>query len=290
MKISLLTTGPNVEEITRIGEEIKKLGHEFEVVDFINFSFRVKNNNLTIFQLQNFNPDLVIVRQMFSSINSVTPIVDYLRSKNIKIFDNGVFTHKYSINKVSDIVKLSIANLPTPDTAYSKESQDLLNLAEAIGYPIVVKSAKMGKGASVEKVNTREELAIYIKNFEESKLQSKTILVQEFIPYKFDLRVFVLGDKTFTMRRIPPEGDFRANFSLGGSVEPFDLSEKHKKLAIKAARAIDLDVAGVDLLVKDNDEALVLEVNHTPGMLGIEKATGENITKMYVEYAIKQAS
>lgn len=289
MKIALLTTGPEAGEIQRIKEEVLKLGHSFEVVDFTEFSFEIENNNLSIHQLKGIDPDLVIIRGMFLSMNSVTPIVDFLREKRVKIFDNGVYTHKYSINKVSDLVKVSLAHLPTPNTFYSKDLDDFVIYAEEVGYPLVVKSAKMGKGASVTKVDNKEELEKYILSVNEGKIPTKTVIMQEFIPYKYDLRVFVLGNKVYAMRRIPPAGDFRANFSIGGTVELFDLKEEYKELARKGAKAVGLDIAGVDLLIKENDDAVILEVNHTPGMLGIEKATGENIAGMYVSYAIENA-
>jgi RimK family alpha-L-glutamate ligase len=290
MKIILLTTGPEAGEIIRIKEEINKLDYDLEVINFTNFSFEIDNNNLSILQLKNVKADLAIVRGMFLSMNSVTPIIDFIKNKKIKVFDNGVYTHKYSINKVSDLVKLSLAGIDTPDTFYSKMPKDFIDHAEKVGYPLVVKSAKMGKGESVSKVNSKEELEKYINNVTEENKFKKTIIMQEFIPYKFDLRVFVLGDHIYTMRRIPPKGDFRANFSIGGTVELFDLSTEHKTLAKNAAKAVGLDIAGVDLLIKENGEAVVLEVNHTPGMMGIEEATGENITKMYVEYALNNAN
>ncbi|MBI2007399.1 MAG: 30S ribosomal protein S6--L-glutamate ligase, partial [Candidatus Blackburnbacteria bacterium] len=82
--------------------------------------------------------------------------------------------------------------------------------------------------------------------------------------------------------------EFRANFSLGGSVRSFELGEEDRKLALTALEKVDLAVGGVDLLITEN-RRYVLEVNHTPGMLGMEAATGENITRAYLEYAVEHA-
>ncbi len=289
MKIALITTSPEQEEIVRIREEAKKMGYTLEVVDVSGFTLKIKDNKLSVVQLENVDADLAIVRGVFMAMNSVTAIVDYIKSRNIKIFDNGVYTHKYSINKITDLTKVSIAGLPTPDTFYSKVPQEFIKGAEDLGYPVVVKSAKTGKGMGVQKMDTEESLEKYVEDLKNDKLPVKTVIMQEFIPYKYDLRVFILGDKIHTMRRIPPVGDFRANFSIGGTVELFNLNEKDKSIAKLAAKAVGLGIAGVDLLIKENGESVVLEVNHTPGMMGIERATGENITKMYIEYALSHA-
>jgi glutathione synthase/RimK-type ligase-like ATP-grasp enzyme len=99
----------------------------------------------------------------------------------------------------------------------------------------------------------------------------------------------VIGERVFAMRRIPGEGEFRANFSLGGSVELFDLDEAGVSLSKSAMKSIGMSVGGVDILITSDNRRYVLEVNHTAGMLGMEKATGENITKIYVEHALKNA-
>ncbi|MBI3397202.1 RimK family alpha-L-glutamate ligase [Candidatus Woesebacteria bacterium] len=286
MKIGIITTSPEQEEISRIIEEAEKLGHSVKVIDFRDFTIKIKDNKLSVTQMENIEIDFAIVRGMFMAMNSITAIVDYLKSKKIKVFDNGVYTHKYSINKISDFTKVAIAGLPIPSTFFSRNPDEFLKGADEFGYPVVVKSAKTGKGMGVTKIEKREDLEKYIQDLKDQNLGIKTVIMQEFVPYKYDLRVFVLGESLYAMRRIPAKGEFRANFSLGGSVEPFELSEKDKKTAKLAAEAVGLGIAGVDLLIKENDEALVLEVNHTPGMLGIERATGENITKMYLEYAL----
>jgi glutathione synthase/RimK-type ligase-like ATP-grasp enzyme len=91
------------------------------------------------------------------------------------------------------------------------------------------------------------------------------------------------------MRRIPGEGEFRANFSLGGSVELFDLDEAGKKMAMKALKAVGLSIGGVDMLITEDNKRYILEVNHTAGFIGMELATSTNIGKIWVEHAIASA-
>ncbi len=93
----------------------------------------------------------------------------------------------------------------------------------------------------------------------------------------------------YCMRRIPKTGDFRANFSLGGSVELFPITPEIEELSKRAIKSIGLSIAGVDVLIDKDNKLYILEVNHTPGMIGMEEATGENISKIYLEYAIAHA-
>ena len=152
---------------------------------------------------------------------------------------------------------------------------------------MIVKLTKTGKGAGIYKINDENALEEFISSRTEEGVEPSRYLLQEFIDYKYDLRVLIIGDRVFCMRRIPGEGEFRANFSLGGKVETFDLSKEDEELARRAMKAVDLEIAGVDLLITKDDKRYILEVNHTPGMLGMEEATGENITKIYLEYAIR---
>jgi RimK family alpha-L-glutamate ligase len=291
MKIALITTYPKAEEINRIKEEVEKRGDEFNLVNFNKFGFSVFNNNLLMNEISDLNTDLVIIRGIFIAIHSITPLVDYFKSRNIKVFDNHLSIHKYAINKVADYIKLSLNNIPVPNTYYSREFENYSEFAEKLMYPVVLKSIRMGKGASVVKLDDKKALEEFIKIYQEENQDSsaKNLMMQEFINYKYDLRIFMIGNEAFSMRRIPSENDFRANFSLGGSVEPFEITEEIKDLATRAIKAVELDIAGVDVLIDKEDRAYILEVNHTPGMLGIEKATGENISKKYIEYAIANA-
>lgn len=289
MKIALITTYPEAEEVERIREESILMGHRFKLIDFGKFQFNIVNDKLFMNELSDLDADVVIIRGIFVAIHALTPLIDYLHSRKIKVFDNNLSTHKYAINKIADFIKLSLAGLPMPDTYYGRSFSDYDKFAKSLGYPVIVKSVRMGKGASVVKFDNKMEMDKYIALYKKEKDTAKDLIMQEFIDYKYDLRVFVLGDKLFAMRRIPPKDDFRANFSLGGSVELYNLPKDLQDLSIKAIKAVDLEIAGVDILLDAKDKPYILEVNHTPGMLGIEKATGENISKMYVRYAVANA-
>lgn len=290
MKITLITTLPGLVENTRIKEEVEKLGHEFTSVVLDDFEFAIKDNNLSVTGLTDLKADVVIVRGVFSSIKTIAAIVKKLKGRGIRVFDNNFLEHRYSIDKVTDIVKLSLNGIPTPNTYYSRDWADYPKFGDKLGYPVVLKSTRMGKGAGVFKADSREELDQLIENLNSEDKNAKSYIMQEFVDYKYDLRVLVIGERVYCMRRIPGEGEFRANFSLGGAVELFDLDEEGKQLALKALNSIGMSCGGVDVLIDKDDNRYILEVNHTAGMLGMEQATGENITRIYVEHAINSAT
>lgn len=289
MKIALLTSVPTFIENTRIEEEVKALGHEFEMRDVGEFGFEINGRQIGMKGLEHLEADMVFVRGILKSIKPLSAGIEHLRTKGIKIFDNNFLQHRYAIDKVTDILKLALKDIPVPATYYSRDFAEFPSIAENIGYPVVMKSTRMGKGASVFKAENELELSQLINEQEKKGKEAKSYLLQEMIPYVHDLRVLIIGEHVYAMKRIPAEGEFRANFSLGGSVELFDLDEAGKKLAISALHAIDMSIGGVDLLITEDNRRYILEVNHTAGFAGMEQATGENICKFWVEHAISNA-
>jgi gamma-F420-2:alpha-L-glutamate ligase len=288
MKITLITASPEMKEIDRIKEECLNAGHEFNLVNFNEFKYIKKSDGLHFYP-EIPDTDVAILRALFPTMGSLEPLNDYLKKRKIKMFDNNLLTHKYSMNKSYDLFKLILADINVPDTFSARTYKDLYELKDALGFPLVVKSSKSGQGARVWLTHDYDEYKDFISKFEQKLYPARNIIVQGFVDYKYDLRILVLGEDMYCMRRIPKEGDFRANFSLGGSVELFPLTPELRDLARKAISTIGLELAGVDVLIDKSDKKYILEVNHTPGMLGMEAATGDNITKKYLDYAIAHA-
>ncbi len=289
MKIALITTLPSLIENKRIEEESKALGHSFELVNLKEFVFKIRDSKLSVGELSDVNADIYIVRGIFNSLKPITSILKKMREGGAKIFDNNLLNHKYSINKVADLAKLALAGIPTPDTYHVRDWDDYKSAGEKLGYPFVVKSTRAGKGMGIYKIEDEMGLKELIVLLQNDDKKPKNFILQEFFDYDVDLRALVIGDDVFTMQRIPAEGEFRANFSLGGSVKQYDLSDEDKKLAIDALNAVSMSVGGVDILIGKDGRRVILEVNHTAGMVGMEKATGENITRLYVEHALANA-
>lgn len=289
MKIALITTLSSLIENQRLQQEAEKMGHQLQVIDLKKFNYQIKDNHFTVPQLQNLNTDLIIVRGIFNSLKSISAIINHYRQQGTKVFDNNLLSHFYSIDKVTDMVKLSLNHIPTPDTSYSRNYSDFPQLAKQLGYPLIIKSTRMGKGANVFKIDSPQDLTKIVDNFKDKNFAPKSLLLQQFIPYTHDLRILCIGDQIFTMRRIPKKNEFRANFSLGGSVEPFNPQPETIKLAHQALKAVDMTIAGIDVLITQDNQQYILEVNHTAGFVGMEKATGKNIAQIWLEHAIKTA-
>lgn len=288
MKIALVTSATELKEVKRIKEEVKAAGHKFKLIDFKKFKY-IKKGRVFSFYPVIPDCDIVIVRGLFSTMRSLEPLKDYLGYKAVKVFDNNLFTHKYSMNKAYDILKLIVAGIRVPDTFSARQYPDLYDFGLDATYPLIIKSAKAGQGSRVWMVKSKTQYKNFIKAFERKDYPAKNIIVQAFIDYEYDLRIFVLGKEMYCMRRFPRQGDFRANFSLGGTVELFPLTDELRSLAREAIQAIGLEVAGVDVLIDKKGRKYILEVNHTPGMVGMEEATHENITKKYLDYTIARA-
>jgi RimK family alpha-L-glutamate ligase len=291
MKIIVVTTSPESfdDEIQRVKKEAEALGHQLEVLDLEDFSFNISKGKINCDWIEGEIADVYILRGIMHSQKQISQLIGHLRSRGAKVFDNNFLEHKYSIDKATDLIKLTLGGILVPDSYYSRSFDDYAKIAEKLGYPVIVKSAKSGKGEKVYKLDNPKELRQLIKTIEDSGKEAKLFIAQQYIPYIYDLRCLVIGENTYTMRRVPQQGEFRANFSLGGSVELFDLDQKGKDLAIRALNAVGMSIGGVDILITEDNKRYILEVNHTAGFVGMERATGVNIAKVYLEHAIVKA-
>lgn len=294
MHIALITTRASLEENRRIRDEVEKMGHKFTLLDLTDFEYSVINGNLKVIEFEGLNPDIVIVRGIFNAVKSIATYVNGLRKRGVKVFDNNFTEHIYSINKIVDVMKLAFAGIPIPNTFHLHSYDKFIPAAKEIGYPVICKLARTGKGAGVYKFDNELALQNFIAELQNREIEPKSYMLQEFINYEHDLRILIIGEQMFCMKRIPGEGEFRANFSLGGTVELFELDEEGRKMALNALHAVNLNIGGVDMLItKDKDgvpaKRYILEVNHTAGFIGMELATSTNIGKIWVEHAIANA-
>lgn len=289
MKIALLSTiGPNFK-IDRVVREAEVLGHECFPVSIGEIDLQIKNNELILPGVTDLSADVVILHSVFSSVKNVISLVKYFQKKGIRVFDNNYSQIYYSINKVADLTKLALENFPLPDSFHTRSYDEFPSLCAKIGYPVIIKPIKTGKGRGIEKLEDHVELSEFIKKAQAEDRPAAYYLLQEFIPYEKDLRILIIGEHVYAMRRFPKPGDFRANFSLGGTVELITIDEETKALAKRALACIGLSIGGVDILITPEGKRYILEVNHNPGIEGIESATGENIAKTYLLHALAKA-
>lgn len=287
MKITLLTNFPK-PEVDRIKNEGELLGHQVTIVNpRLNHPI-VHNGQLIVDGVTNRETDLVIARSILYSIKENVALLVHLRNSGIRVFDNNLISLSYSINKVADLMRLASANIPVPNTRHSHDFTHFVSLAEQLKYPLIIKPTSTGQGVGVTKIDSEEELLDFTGKAIKNGRSAGRYIMQEFIPYLFDLRLLIIGTDYYCMRRIPRQGDFRANFSLGGTVEIYQPTDETVALAKKALAAVGMTIGGVDVLIT-KDRQYILEVNHNPGFQGMEIATKENIGKIYFEHALKEA-
>lgn len=237
------------------------------------------------------NYDVLLVREVFAYFKYAINIISYMKNKGKLVVDNNLAEEKMMINKLIDGQRLVQAGLPFPKTYHSHTLANYLALIPRIekecGFPLVVKHRSSGKGAKIYKTEDRLDLENLLTELNEDNKLGR-YYVQEFLPLEADYRVLVVADQVVgAMLRIPKKGDFRANFSLGGTVQPAELTAELKDLALKAAKATNCHFGGVDIVYTKEGRPYLLEVNRTPGFQGFTQAHGINVAKMFVDYIEK---
>jgi ribosomal protein S6--L-glutamate ligase len=206
----------------------------------------------------------------------------------------GIFTTSKSIaiNRTRDKLRssqlLAQAGVDIPKTVFARETADLdAVIDQAGGTPLIIKVARGTHGNGVVLAETRKAAQAVMQAF---YVESVSFLVQEFIAESAgtDIRAFVVGGKVVaSMKRQSLDDDFRSNIHQGGEGSPVKLSDEERKTALKAAKAMGLSIAGVDI-IRSSRGPLVLEVNASPGF-GIEKITGHNVAEKIIEYVEQNA-
>ncbi len=186
---------------------------------------------------------------------------------------------------------LSREGLPVPRSCFISRADGLVAAVEKLGgYPVVLKAACGMGGDGVCLVSSPEGAAPWLGTHLAGKQGG---VVQEFIPPqgRMDLRVLVIGRRVAGAMSLSPSGnDFRANVHQSGVAKAVALEPEWEKMALAAARACRLDIAGVDMMVPARGRAMVSEVNYSPGFRGLEAATGLDIAGQIIEHAIRQAN
>ena len=296
MKIAVLTQDLEFYGAQRLIESAKELGHECDFIKVSDLSIIFNDSEtLTSDIIYNekslTNYDLVIIHFVFSYTRLVIGIIEYLRNEGVKVFDNNLTIVSNNVNKVKDGILLSINNNPYPQTVSTMNEKNFRTYCMKLGFPVIVKSIHTGAGIGVHKLDSEKDIDKFL--YEEIEVKEKKIknyIIQEFIPYEKDLRIFVVDKKIIgAMQRIPAPGEFRANFSQGGSVKRIDIDESIENIVIKSVESTNAIHAGVDILVTKDNKKYVLEVNRSPGFEGFEQATNINVAKLIIESSIKNS-
>jgi ribosomal protein S6--L-glutamate ligase len=288
MKIAILSRNPKLYSTKRLVEAGQARGHEVVVLDHLKCDLIIEAGQPAIMYkgalLTGF--DAVIPRIGASVTFYGTAVVRQFEMMKVKSAVGSQAIVR-SRDKLRCMQNLSRAGLGLPKTAftnYSKDSKQLVN--EVGGAPLVIKLLEGTQGLGVVLAETEKAAESVIEAFHNLKAR---IIVQEFIAESkgADIRAFIVnGEVIGAMKRQGKEGEFRSNLHRGGSGQLIKLSRAEKAAALLAAKTLDLAVAGVDML-QSKRGPLILEVNSSPGLEGIEQATNVDIAAKIIEYTEK---
>jgi len=268
-------------------EEAENRGHEVKVLDHLRCFMDISSDNPTLhyreeeFSRQHF--DAVIPRIGASVTFYGTAVLRQLEMMGVYSVNESVAISR-SRDKLRSLQLLSRRGVGIPTTAFAHYADDVPALIKEVGgAPLVIKLLEGTQGIGVVLAENKKAAESVIEAF---MGLDANILVQEFIKESrgSDIRCFVVGGKVIAaMERRSAPGEFRSNLHRGGTAELVKLTPAERRTAIKAAQVMGLNVAGVDLLRSDRGP-LVMEVNSSPGLEGIESATGKNIAGMIIEF------
>ena len=285
MKLVILSRNPELYSTKRLKEAGIERGHEVLVLDHLKCSVVSEHKNPKILYKGNEleNVDAIIPRIGSSVTFYGTAIVRQFEMQGTFPVNSSVAIVR-SRDKLRSIQIFSRHDIGIPKTVFANHPKDVNNILNEIwGTPCIIKLLEGTQGIGVVLAETKKAAKSVIEAFYGLKAN---ILVQEFIEEAggADIRAFVVGGKVIgAMKRQGAEGEFRSNLHRGGTSEMVKLSRQERKMAIDAAKAMGLKVAGVDM-IQSTRGPLILEVNSSPGLEGIEKSTGKDIAGEIIKF------
>ena len=288
-RLAVLSRGPRLYSTRRLVEEARLREMDVAVINPMQFSLFVAEQDIGILhQGQKFDYDAVIPRIGHSITKHGVAVLRHLEQLDVWTANTsqGIIQSR---DKLHSSQILARNRIPTPRTAYVRDMKDIERAIDAVGgLPVVVKVTQGTQGQGVFLRHTLRETGNLVQGL---LVTGKAVLIQEYIAESHgkDIRALVVGGKVVaSMRRKARGREFRSNYHLNGTVEKVEISEEYAEVACRAARVLGLNVAGVDLL-EGNDGPLVLEVNSSPGLEGIEKASGVNVAGAIIDYVISES-
>lgn len=285
MKIAMLARNKNLYSHQRLVEAAEARGHEIRIIDTLRVYMNITAHR----------PDLRYGGEVLPKYDAVIPrigaSITFYGMAVLRQFEMmGTWPLNESVaigrsrDKLRSLQLLSRAGIGLPVTGFAHSTRDTDDLMEMVGgAPLVIKLLEGTQGIGVVLGETHSSAKSVIEAFRGVK---SNILVQEFVKESkgVDIRCLVIGGKVIaSMMRKGAEGDFRSNLHRGGSANIVKITPEERSTAIRAAKTLGLNVAGVDLL-RSNHGPVVMEVNSSPGLEGIENATGKDIAGQIIEY------
>jgi ribosomal protein S6--L-glutamate ligase len=288
MRIAILSRRPDLYSTRRLYESAIARGHEAIVINTLRCYMNIAAHKPTIYYKGKELTDIDAV------IPRIGAAVTFYGAAVVRQFEmKGIFCVNESVaitrsrDKLRSFQLLARKGVGLPITGFADSVDDINDLITMVGGPpCIIKLIAGTQGKGVILAETKKAVSSVVEAF----LSLETnIMVQEFISEArgADIRCFVVDNKVVaTMKRQAPPGEFRSNLHCGGEPSLVKISAAERQAALRAAKIMGLNVAGVDL-IRSNRGPLVLEVNSSPGLQGIEKATGKDVAGMIINFIEK---
>jgi|TARA_B100001113_G_scaffold146968_1_gene120491 ribosomal protein S6--L-glutamate ligase len=283
MNIFILSRNKNLYSTSRLVEAGNKLGHNVRVVDYMRCYMNITSRKPTIFYGGESlgKVDSVIPRIGASNTFYGTAVVKQFEMMNSYCVNTSDAIAN-SRDKLRSLQILAEAGINMPITGFASHTKDIEGVIESVGStPLIMKLLQGTQGQGIVLAETRKAAESVMSAFRQLDAD---IMVQEFIKESggTDIRAFVVGDEVVaSMKRIAPEGEFRSNVHRGGTMEKVQLTSEEENMAVNASRILGLSIAGVDLM-RSNRGPLILEVNSSPGLQGIESCSEVDVAEKII--------
>ncbi|MGK2928767.1 MAG: 30S ribosomal protein S6--L-glutamate ligase [Acidimicrobiales bacterium] len=290
MKIALLSRNANLYSTNRLKEAGEERGHEMRVVDYLRCVMDITSHkpNIRYGGKELEGVDAIIPRIGASHTFYGTAVVRQFEMMDVFPTNESQGISR-SRDKLRSMQLLSRNGIGLPVTGFAHSTKDIDGLIELVGgAPLIVKLIEGTQGVGVVLAETKKAAESVIAAFRQL---DANILVQEYIKEAkgADIRAFVIGGRVVaSMRRQGAPGEFRSNLHQGGYAEKIKLTPEERSTAVRAAKTMGLNVCGVDLL-RSNHGPVVMEVNSSPGLEGIETTTGIDVAGKVIEFIDKSA-
>lgn len=287
MRIAILSNGPGNYSTKRLRDVARARGHEVKIIKYRECYVSIETDHPRVSyrgeDLEQF--DAIIPRIASYMTKYGTAIVRQLEAQGIYSISGSLAINR-SRDKLRSMQLLAKAGVEIPKTVFSRNSTDIDDLIDKLGgTPVIIKLARGTHGNGVVLAESKKAAKSVLQAFYLSNEDGTNILIQEFVKESAgtDIRALVVGSRVVaSMQRQSLDDDFRSNLHKGGEGTIVKLTEEERKMCIKAAKAMGLNVAGVDFM-RSSRGPLVLEVNASPGF-GIEKITGRDVATPIIEY------
>ena len=290
MKIFILSRNSNLYSTSRMLEAGRERGHNVRVVDYMRCYMNITSRKPTVYyggeSLEKV--DAIIPRIGASNTFYGTAVVRQFETMNCFCVNPSISISN-SRDKLRSMQILAEAGINMPVTGFASHTKDIEGVIESVGStPLVMKLLQGTQGQGIVLAETRKAAESVMSAFRQLDAD---IMVQEFVKESsgVDIRAFVIGSKVVAaMKRTAPKGEFRSNLHMGATVEKIVLTNEEVQVAVRAANILGLSIAGVDLMRSERGP-LILEVNSSPGLQGIETCTKLDVAKQIITFLERNA-